>query len=119
MTDMKDLFNDVLNINGVQGIILLSNSGKVIFDSMTEKRVGINQTFRNWKKLIDVLGNAREADFVFENGRFYLRQTHDGYLLISMQMIASIAMIKLNCDILLPHLKSTKTSKGIKSFFKR
>ena len=119
MTDMKDLFKDVLNINGVQGIILLSNDGKVIFDSMTEKRVGTNQTFQNWKKLVDVLRNAREADFVFENGRFYLRQTHNGYLLISMQMVASIAMIKLNCDILLPHLKSTKNSKGIKSFFRR
>jgi hypothetical protein len=116
---MKDLFNDVLNINGVQGILLLSKDGKVIFDSMANKPVGTNQTFRNWKKLIDVLKNAREADFVFENGRFYLRQTHDGYLLISMQTIASIAMIKLNCDILLPNLKFTKNSKGLKSFFKR
>lgn len=119
MTDMKELFNDVLNINGVQGIILLSTDGKVIFDSMTGKSVGINQTFRNWKKLIEVLKNSREADFVFENGRFYLRQTHDGYLLISMQMIASIAMVKLNCDILIPNLKSTKNNKGLKSFFKR
>jgi hypothetical protein len=116
---MKDLFNDVLNINGVQGILLLSKDGKVIFDSMANNPVGTNQTFRNWKKLIDVLKNAREADFVFENGRFYLRQTHDGYLLISMQTIASIAMIKLNCDILLPNLKFTKNSKGLKSFFKR
>ena len=116
---MKELFSDVLNINGVQGIVLLSSDGKVIFDSMEGKQLGKNQTFRNWKKLIDVLRNAREADFVFENGRFYLRQTHDGYMLISMQMIASIAMIKLNCDILLPHLKSTKNNKGIKSFFKR
>jgi len=116
---MKDLFNDVLNINGVQGIILLSKDGKVIFDSLAGKPVGKNQTFRNWKKLIDALKNAREADFVFENGRFYLRQTHDGYLLISMQKIASIAMIKLNCDILLPNLNSTKNSKGLKGFFKR
>ena len=116
---MKDLLNDVLNINGVQGIILLSGEGKVIYDSMEGKRSGMNLTFTNWKRLIDVLGNAREADFVFESGRFYLRQTHDGYLLISMQLHASIAMIKLNCDILLPHLKSTKSSKGIKGFFKR
>ena len=48
---MKELFNDVLNINGVQGIILISTDGKVIFDSKTEKSVGIKQTFRNWKKL--------------------------------------------------------------------
>jgi len=116
---MKDLLKDVLSIKGVQGIILLSGEGNIIFDSMEGNRSGKNQTFSNWKKLIDVLKNAREADFVLENGRFYIRQTHDGYLLISMQLLASIAMIKLNCDILLPHLKSTKSNKGIKGFFKR
>lgn len=116
---MKDLLNDVLDINGVQGVILLSGEGKVLYDSMEGKRSGTTLTFSNWKKLIDILGNAREADFVFENGRFYLRQTHDGYLLVSLHLLASIAMIKLNCDILLPHLKSSKSNKGIKGFFKR
>lgn len=116
---MKDILNDVLNINGVQGIVLLSRDGNVLFDSMAGTRLGMNQTFPNWKKLIDILGNTREADFVFEKGRFYLRQTHDGYIFISMKLLASIAMVKLNCDILLPHLKSTKKNKGIKGFFKR
>jgi len=116
---MKDLLKDVLSIKGVQGILLLSGEGKILFDSMEGSRSGMSQRFTNWKKLIDVLGNTREADFVLENGRIYMRQTHNGYLLISMQLFASIAMIKLNCDILLPHLKSTKSNKGIKGFFKR
>lgn len=116
---MKEHLKDVLSIKGVQRIFLLSSEGKILFDSMEGKRSGMNQIFSNWKNLIDALGNAREADFVLENGRIYMRQTHNGYLLISMQLFASIAMIKLNCDILLPHLKSTKSNKGIKGFFKR
>jgi hypothetical protein len=52
-------------------------------------------------------------------GRLYLRKTHDGFMIVRMQLIASIAMVKLNCDILLPQLKSTGNSKGLKGFFKR
>lgn len=115
---MKDILSDVLGINGVNGVILLSETGEIVFDSMEENRPKVNQKYIKWKKLIDVLGQSREADFVFENGRIYLRQTLEGYLVISMQLFASIAMVKLNCDILLPNLKKEK-SKGIKGFFKR
>lgn len=116
---MKNLLSDVLNINGVNGVILLSGSGEILFDSFEGKRPDISQKFINWKKLIDVIKNAREADFVFQNGRIYLRQTNDGYLLTSMQLSASIAMVKLNCDILLPQLTTDKKNTGIKGFFKR
>jgi hypothetical protein len=60
----------------------------------------------------------READFVFDNGRIYLRHTENGYLIVSMQSFASIAMVKLNCDILLPQINSAK-SKGLKALFKK
>lgn len=116
---MKDLFNDVLSINGVQGVILFSGEGRILYDSIEEQQVGKHPTFKNWKKLIGTLQNTHEADFVFEKGRFYLRRLDDGYLLIMMQSFASIAMVKLNCDILLPQIKSSKSSKGIKGFFKR
>jgi hypothetical protein len=116
---MEDLFKDIMNISGVQGIVLLSNEGNVAFDAMTGKNPGISKRYLNWRKFIEVLDNAREADFVFENGRIYLRQTGSGYLLITMLSNASIAMVKLNCDIVLPQLANQKGSKGIKGFFKR
>lgn len=116
---MEDLFNDIVSIPGVQDIVLLSGDGKVIFDAMSGKRPGANQRFTNWRKLIDALDQTREADFVFENGRVYLRRTGGGYLMIAMQPSASIAMVKLNCDIVLPQLKAQKGSKGLKGFFKR
>jgi hypothetical protein len=116
---MEELFKDILNVNGVHGIILIDGGGKILFESIKDHRMGVNQRYTNWKKLLDTLVGTREADFVFENGRVYLRQTENGYLFVSMQSFASIAMVKLNCDILLPQINSVKNSRGIKGLFKR
>lgn len=115
---MEEYFKEIIAINGVQGVILLDDAGKVVFESVAALRTGIKHRYTNWKKLLDTVGNIREADFVFDNGRVYLRKTENGYLLVSMQSFASIAMVKLNCDILLPQLKSDK-SKGLKALFRR
>lgn len=116
---MKDLFKDVLDINGVKGIVLLSGEGKVVYDTDVNNQTNARKPYANWNKLLVSLGEAREAEFVFERGRLYLRKTHEGFMIVRMQLIASIAMVKLNCDILLPQLKSTGNSKGLKGFFKR
>jgi hypothetical protein len=119
MNNMKDLFKDVLDINGVKGIVLLSGEGKVVYDTDMNNQTNARKPYASWNKLLVSLGDAREAEFVFERGRLYLRKTHDGFMIVRMQLIASIAMVKLNCDILLPQLKSTGNSKGLKGFFKR
>jgi len=116
---MKDLFNDVLSISGVQGVILFSGQGNIIYDSIEDQQQGKPPMFKNWKKLFGILQNTHEADFVFEKGRFYLRRLDDGFLLILMQSFASIAMVKLNCDILLPQIKTSRSSRGLKALFKR
>jgi hypothetical protein len=61
----------------------------------------------------------READFVYENGRLYLRATEQGYLMVMMGPAVSVAMVKLNCDILLPQLKVAKPTGKLKGLFKR
>ena len=116
---MRDLFNDVMDIKGVKGIVLLSGEGKVLYDTDANNKTNTGKPYANWNKLLVSLGEAREAEFLFENGRLYLRKTHDGFMVIRMQLMASIAMVKLNCDILLPQLKNTANSKGLKGFFKR
>ena len=115
---MEELFKEIVAIKGVQSVIFIDASGKIIYESITNPRREIRQRYKNWKKLLDILGDMREADFVFDNGRVYLRYTGNGYLIVSMQSFASIAMVKLNCDILLPQVTNAK-SKGLKAFFKR
>jgi hypothetical protein len=116
---MESLFKDIMTIRGVQGIVLLSGDGRIVFESEVGPKKGPSKRYTNWRKLLDVIQNAREADFVFENGRLYLRRTGSGFLLVSMDSFASIAMVKLNCDIVLPQLAQSKHSKGLKGFFKR
>lgn len=116
---MHSLFKDILMIRGVQGVVLLSEDGRVRYESDSAPQKGGNPRYTNWRKLLDVMQKTREADFVFENGRIYLRQAAEGYLLIYMDAFASIAMVKLNCDIVLPQLKQPKDSRGLKGLFKR
>jgi hypothetical protein len=48
-----------------------------------------------------------------------MRRTEIGYLFILLDAFASIAMLRLNCDILLPALKKLAGAKGKKSLFKK
>jgi hypothetical protein len=40
-------------------------------------------------------------------------------VMILMGVFAPIAMVRLNCDILLPSLKKTATTKGWRNLFKK
>jgi len=116
---MKEILKDILSINGVKGVLLMSKDGKLLYESIKANTSTGHQRYTNWKKLIDILGKNREADFVFDKGRVYMRETGNGYMLISMEGYASIAMVKLNCDIVLPQLNTAKSGKGLKGLFKR
>lgn len=110
---MEQLFDDILNLPGVQGVFFFSEDGTLEYHKMgvTPKS---NLSIINWKPFIQSLGQIKEADLVYENCRIYIRQTYGGYLLIHMNQLAQASMIRLNCDLLMPHLKaySEKKTKG-------
>lgn len=116
---MQDIFNDVIRMDGVGGLVFFSREGQVLFESIDAQRVSLPQGYRDWAALMPVLRKMREADIVYENGRLYMRATEQGYLLVIMGPVVSIAMVKLNCDIILPQLKSAKPTGKLKSLFKR
>ncbi len=115
---MKDLFHDILEMDDVHGVVLLSENGKILFESLDGGKFSPQRSQSSWKVIIDSLGDFREMDLVYENGRCYLRRTESGYLMISMGRTVSVAMVKLSCDIILPQLKKAKTG-GLRSFFRR
>ncbi|MDR3630602.1 MAG: hypothetical protein P4L42_09720 [Desulfocapsaceae bacterium] len=115
---MKNLFHDILDMDGVHGLVLLSENGTVLFESPDSVQFRPQRSMLSWKSIIDLLGDFQEMNLIFELGRCYLRQTENGYLAISMGPMVSMAMIKLSCDIILPQLKKTKTG-GFRSFFRR
>jgi hypothetical protein len=115
---MRELFDDILNTDGVTGVMLFASNGDLLFkELMTTTKEAPEQ--RDWRFFIESLEGMRETDLIFEEGRIYIRKTEIGYLLILMALYVPIAMIRLNCDILLPSLQPSKSTRRFGRFFKK
>ena len=116
---MKKIFNDILSIEDVSGIILFSFKGELIFKEFKSPLSREPETRDWWGLFIRSLNGVREADLIFEKSKLYIRKTEIGYLIILMGIFVPTAMVRLNCDMLLPTLKQIKISKKGKSVFKK
>ncbi len=116
---MKKIFQEILNMDGIHGIILLSSEGKILFESLDKNRFSPGRSRLTWTTLVESLDDFAEVDLVFKEGRFYIRSTGTGYLMISMSEKVSMAMVKLSCDIILPEIAKQTSAKGLRGFFKR
>jgi hypothetical protein len=115
---MRELFKDILNMEGVKGLMLFSFAGDPVYKEFNQAQPeGIES--RDWSLLIESLAGMRETDLVFKKGRLYIRRTDIGYLVVLMGIFVPIAMMRLQCDILLPSLKPAKAAKGIRHLFKK
>ncbi len=115
---MRELFGDILNLEGVKGLLLFSFTGQVIFKEISPALLGGIENY-DWSRFIESLAGMRETDLIFDKGRLYIRRTDVGYLVVLIGPFVPIAMMRLQCDILLPALKPTKTTRGIRRFFKK
>ena len=109
---MKDVFKDLVGIEGVYAVIVLDPAGGLVasrFSDQYQGNTGTVTTF-NWEPFILELGEHAEADFVYDKGRIYLRKLPAGFLLVIMNDIAPISMVRLNCEILVPELDGLKSS---------
>ena len=115
---MQELFKDILDMEGVKGLMMFSLTGDPIYKEFNQAQPdGIDS--RDWSLFIESLSGMREADLIFEKGRLYIRRTDIGYLVVLMGLFVPIAMMRLQCDILLPSLKPAKAAKGIRRLFKK
>ena len=116
---MKDLFKELLKIEDIRGILLLSPEGGLLFKEFASSLSQGQEVDIAWPQVVNALKDIREADLLFEKARLYIRKTDVGYLIIPMGPFASAAMVRLNCDMILPSLKDSKSSKGLRQLFKR
>ncbi len=116
---MKKLFNDILNMEDVDGIMLFSFKGELIYKLFLSPLPEEPENKGWWGLFIRSLNGVREADLIFEKSKFYIRKTEIGYLIILMGIFVPTAMVRLNCDMMLPALKRIKISKKGKSIFKK
>ncbi len=115
---MQELFNDILNTDGVTGIMLFDINGELLFKEFSNAVNELPEQ-RDWRFFLDSLEGMRETDLVFEKGRIYIRKTEIGYLMVLMALYVPIAMIRLNCDILLPTLQPSKSGRKFGRLFKK
>jgi hypothetical protein len=116
---MQANFDDILSLEDVKGVILLSKAGNLMFKKFTATAFEVDLLSMDWAPFLKALQGAREADFIFEKYRLYLRDSTSGFLIVIIGHFAPIAMVRLNCDILLPSLKKPEATKGLGRFFKR
>ena len=115
---MRELFKDILNREGVKGLMVFTFAGDPVYQEFNQAQPeGIES--RDWRLFIESLAGMKETDLIFKKGRLYIRRTDIGYLVILMGLFVPIAMIRLQCDILLPSLKPAKAAKGISRLFKK
>ena len=104
---MKKLFADLLDLKDVNGVMVVSFDGDLIFEDFSSPLAERPES-RNWKTFVELLNGAKEANLVFEKGTLYVRKAKLGYLVVSMGFLASPPMVRLTCDVLLPSLNKLK-----------
>ena len=115
---MKEIFKNILAIEGVSGVLLFSPQGRVVFQELVLP-LSENPERQDWRSLTTVIKDVVEADFIYENSRVYIRKSAAGHLLVLMELFTPVSVVRLSCDMVLPALnKKSGASKGILNFFK-
>lgn len=115
---MKQYFKDLLGTEGVLGLLLFSLEGEVLYKSDPATFHLGGTVDKVALELVRTLTVAvQEVDMIFSQQRVYLRQTPAGPLLVFLTSAASIAMVRLHCDTMVPSLKPPGRAGGLKRFF--
>lgn len=115
---MREVFADLLAVDGVKGVVFFSAAGELMFEEFPINAAA-RPPAREWRALLGAVAGLREADLLFEKGRIFIRAAPEGTLIVTTGRIAPSALIRLTCDILMPALAQVKPVKGLRRFFSR
>ena len=119
---MRAQLRELLEIDKILGVMFFTFEGEKLFEEFSASALQVISPKDDWAHLVKSLEGAQEADFLFENKRFYFRRADSGYLLIIMESDAPAAMVRLSCDTIIPALKAegakAKKGKGLFNRFK-
>lgn len=117
---MKKLIKNLIEVEPVLNVIYFSFNGDILFHYVKQEQT-TGFTAPDLSLFSSALTEIREAELVFENNRFYIIRGRHGFLLTVMERSAPVALVRLNCRIVLPGLEQKFKPKfvKIKQFFKR
>ena len=116
---MKDLFKEILTMEDIYGVLLLSPDGETIFKEFKVPVSKENELDTSLYRIVKSFNGVREADLLLEKARIYIRKSTTSYLIVLMGSFASAAMVRLSCDMILPSLSDAKAGKALRQIFKR
>jgi hypothetical protein len=119
---MRAQLQELLEIDKILGVMFLTFDGEKIFEEFNTPSLQVISPKEDWAQFVKSLEGAQEADFLFENKRFYFRRADNGYLLVIMENDAPAAMVRLSCDTIIPAIKAegakAKKGRGLFNIFK-
>ncbi len=116
---MKEIFNDILGINGVKGAVFIDENNEIKIEGYTTSPEP-NLNPLDLAAFMNTIGAHSETEIHFDNLRLYIRKIETGHILIITGFNAQMAMVRLNCDVLEPLIKSQfEKPTGIGRFFKK
>jgi hypothetical protein len=116
---MNNHFDELLNLRDVKGLMLVSFEGQLILKEFVGSFSSEPKSDDSWALFIHSLRGAREIEVFYENGRIYIRKTEIGYLFVITGASAPMAMVRLNCDMLVPAMKKMVKRDKFKGLFRR
>lgn len=103
---MKDIFKDLMGIEGVRGLLVVSSDGGVMLSKFSPDFRGEEEKLSeiNWEPFTVEMGNVKDAELIYDRARFYIKKSETGFLIVMIGDNAPISMVRLNCEILMPQL---------------
>jgi len=105
---MNDFLNKISQLSSIRNVIFLSVRGEPLFSSN-----GSKAEIRCWHEIIDELEAPKEADIVFSSGRYYIRKTDIGHVIIGMHDDRDTSKIKRACSQIADKISDVKLRKKI------
>ncbi len=123
---MNSIFDELFTTEGIQGVLFYTPEGELMFhrfvSPLSGEIDGVQTVSKlsgaiDWTLLSEVFGAANETELIFEKRRIYIKKTKNGYLFVIMGNFIPTAMVRLNCEIIIPEIERMKKQRGLGRFF--
>ena len=91
---MNDFLKQIAGLDSVRNVMFLSRRGDLLFSSLPDPASDQESETSCWKEIIEDLDHPHEADLVFSSGRYYLRKTALGMLVVGVHDGRELSKIK-------------------------
>jgi hypothetical protein len=116
---MKELFREIMDIEGVKGAMLFSLNGDLVYKEFMGPAPMEVEDRSFWATAFNSFQGAKECEIVSDASRLYIKETILGYLLILMELHVRMALVRLSCDMLVASLEEKKAPKARWGLFKK